>query len=253
MKEGLLQLLSNIILIKDDDQDAYHFRIDMHRTLSYQHLDTHTQVRLKEMYIDYYYKKQEHLWQQEALKKLPVLKKATDMLICGEDLGMVPACVPDVMEKLALLSLEVQRMPKYSNSLFVPLHNIPYLSVVTPSTHDMSTIREWWEEDRCKTQKYYNDILEMSGEAPRICESWMVRAIIMQHLNAPAMWSIFQIQDILSMDDEIKNKNPRSERINQPADAHHYWGYRMHITLENLLKKSKFNTELKDYIKNSGR
>jgi 4-alpha-glucanotransferase len=51
---------------------------------------------------------------EEAMHKLPYLKRATNMLICGEDLGMVPHCVPDVMEQLGILSLEIQRMPKKS-------------------------------------------------------------------------------------------------------------------------------------------
>ena len=93
----------------------------------------------------------------------------------------------------------------------------------------------------------------MSGEAPQNCASWVVRAIIMQHLYSPAMWSIFQIQDLLAMSDALKPQNPKEERINIPADAHHYWGYRMHLNLEDLLKATDFNKELKDVIKNSGR
>ena len=253
IKDGLLLLLANIILIKDDIEHYYHFRIDMDKTLSYRYLDAPTKEKLRELYLDYFYHRQEKTWSAEAQKKLPALKVASNMLICGEDLGMVPHCVPAVMKQLGLLSLEVQRMPKNSNQPFVLLDEVPYLSVVTPATHDMSTIRAWWEEDKHVTQSFYNDILGMSGAAPPSCESWIVRAIIMQHLYSPAMWSVFQIQDILGMNDALKLDNPLEERINIPANAHHYWGYRMHIYLEDLLKATDFNNELKDYIRNSGR
>ena len=187
------------------------------------------------------------------MKKLPALKEATNMLICGEDLGMVPHSVPVVMQQLGILSLEIQRMPKDINLEFFHPKDAPYLSVVTPSTHDMSTIRGWWEEDRAKTQLFYNTVLGEHGSAPYFCEPWVNRAIVLQHLYSPAMWSIFQIQDILGMSEDLRRENPHDERINQPADPNHYWRYRMHINLENLLKQKKFNRELKEYIGDSGR
>ena len=93
----------------------------------------------------------------------------------------------------------------------------PYLSVVTPSTHDMSTIRGWWEEDRDLTQKFFNRELGRSGEAPRDCEPGIVEAVVQQHLASPAMWSIFQLQDLLGMDGAPAPRRRRAERINVPA------------------------------------
>ncbi len=144
-------------------------------------------------------------------------------------------------------------MPKVPGKEFFIPDEAPYLSVVTPSTHDMSIIREWWEEDRNKTQRFFNDVLGQKGEAPEYCETWINRAIILQHLYCPAMWSIFQLQDILGMNEELRWKNPKEERINNPANPNHYWRYRMHIDLEDLIKSKNFNTELKDYISHSGR
>ena len=139
------------------------------------------------------------------------------MLVCGEDLGMVPACVPDVMKQIGILSLEIQRMPKDGTKEFFNPANAPYLSVVTPSTHDMSTIRGWWEEDRAKTQRFFNQELGQWGDAPFFCEAWINKAIVQQHLHSPAMWSIFQLQDLLGMDEKIRRENPHDERINVPA------------------------------------
>lgn len=175
------------------------------------------------------------------------------MLVCGEDLGMVPACVPDVMKQLGILSLEIQRMPKDQTRDFFHPADAPYLSVVTPSTHDMSTIRGWWEEDRTITRKFFNNELGQWGEAPFFCDAWINKAIVNQHLHSPAMWSIFQLQDLLGMDENIRRENPNDERINNPANAKHYWKYRMHLLLEDLLKAKDFNELLKEMLKTSGR
>jgi len=225
----------------------------MHYTTSFLNLDDRTKNALWNLYIDYFYRRQDGFWKEEALRKLPALKAATEMLVCGEDLGMVPHSVPGVMKDLGMLSLEIQRMPKNPDVDFFHPKDAPYLSVITPSSHDMSTIRGWWEEDRNRTQRFYNHMLEGAGEAPYFCESWVNRAVVLQHLYSPAMWSVFQIQDLLGMSDTLRRENPHEERVNNPADPKHYWCYRMHLPLEQLLKETAFNAELRDYIKNSGR
>jgi len=255
LKEGLFDLVSNVILFEEQgsDRQQFHFRISIEHTSSYQHLDEATKYKLQQLYVDYFYKRQDEFWKTEALKKLPALKDATHMLICGEDLGMVPHSVPEVMQQLGMLSLEIQRMPKNPNTEFFHPREAPYLSVVTPSSHDMSTIRGWWEEDREKTQRFFNAVLGEGGSAPYFCDAWINRAIVLQHLYSPAMLSIFQLQDILGMSESLRRQNPAEERINVPANSNHYWNYRMHIGLESLIKEKEFNRELKDYIENSGR
>jgi 4-alpha-glucanotransferase len=255
LREGLCDLISNVLLFEEEGAqgEAFHFRIGMEQTYSFRYLDAHTQIRLRELYVDYFYRRQDAFWQKEALHKLPQLKAATNMLICGEDLGMVPHCVPDVMKQLGILSLEIQRMPKNPATEFFHPNDAPYLSVVTPSTHDMSTIRGWWEEDRAKTQRFYNFVMGQWGEAPFFCEAWINRAIVLQHLYSPAMWSIFQLQDLLGMSEQLRRQNPHEERINIPAVPRHYWRYRMHLSLEDLLRQKEFNQELADYVTHCGR
>ncbi len=175
------------------------------------------------------------------------------MLICGEDLGMVPACVPVVMKQLGLLSLEIQRMPKELGREFSRPADAPYLSVVTPGTHDMSTIRGWWEEDRKFTQKFYHSELQGHGDAPPHCDPGISQAIVRQHLASPAMWSIFQLQDLLGMDGQLRRKDVDAERINVPANPKNYWRYRMHLTLEALQQAEEFNAALNQAIRASGR
>jgi 4-alpha-glucanotransferase len=255
IRDGLMDLVSNVIFFEDANlgDQGFHFRISMEKTSSFQQLDVKTREQLKDLYLDYFYRRQDEFWFREAMHKLPRLKAVTQMLVCGEDLGMVPHCVPEVMQQLGILSLEIQRMPKIPGKEFFHPQDAPYLSVITPSTHDMSTIRGWWEENRTKTKHFFNSILGQPGEAPVHCEAWINRAIVLQHLYSPAMWSIFQLQDILGMDENLRREDPRQERINNPANPRHYWQYRMHIPLEELVKQKEFNEELKEYVQNSGR
>lgn len=255
IKHGLYDLVSNVILFEQPGSNGqeFHFRISMESTSSFRYLDQGTQQRLKDLYVNYFFRRQDDFWKKEALHKLPALKRATNMLVCGEDLGMVPDCVPDVMKQLGLLSLEIQRMPKDPKREFFHPSDAPYLSVVTPSTHDMSTIRGWWEEDKAKTQKFYNNELGQYGLAPYYCEPWIAKSIIIQHLYSPAMWSIFQLQDLFAMHDSTRRENPDEDRINVPANPKHYWRFRMHLSLEELMAKEDFNKELESYVRASGR
>jgi 4-alpha-glucanotransferase len=255
IKQGLFDLISNVILFEAEESNGqqFHFRISMEDTSSFKNLDRHSQEELKKLYINYFYQRQDDMWQKEAMKKLPGLKRNTAMLVCGEDLGMVPHCVPEVMAQLGILSLEIQRMPKKTGIEFFHPNDAPYLSVVSPSTHDMSTIRAWWEEDAVKTKRFYNDLMGHTGEPPFYCEPWISKEIILQHLYSPAMWSVFQLQDLLGMNADIRRKDPKEERINNPSDPEHYWNYRMHINLEDLLKETAFNEELKASVEASGR
>jgi 4-alpha-glucanotransferase len=225
----------------------------MAHTTSFKQLASDTQEKLNALYVNYFFRRQDAFWKEEALQKLPALKRTTNMLICGEDLGLVPDCVSDVMTQLGLLTLEIQRMPKDPATEFFHPNDAPYLSVVTPSTHDMSTIRGWWEEDRPRIQKFFNQQLGQWGIAPTFCSGWLNKAIINQHLYSPAMWSIFQLQDLLGINEGIRRQNPNDERINVPAITPFYWRYRMHLSLEDLLNSHNFNEELTNSIQQSGR
>ncbi len=255
LKKQLFSLISNVILFDTEGPKSkqFHFRFAMESTSSFQNLEAGTQQQLRELYVNYFFRRQDDFWMHEAMQKLPALKRETNMLVCGEDLGMVPACVPDVMRQLGILSLEIQRMPKDPKKEFFHPADAPYMSVVTPSTHDMSTIRGWWEEDRDRTNRFYHDDLGQWGPEPYFCDAWINKAIVVQHLYSPAMWSIFQLQDILGSDTKIRKDDPHKERINVPANPQHYWRYRMHLTLEELLNAKAFNEDFASYVKASGR
>lgn len=255
IREGLFSLIAEVLFIEKQGPEGkiYFPRNSFHSTHSFRDLDEHTRQRLDEIYIDYFYSRNENFWRDTAMKRLPAVKSATNMLLCGEDLGMVPACVPSVMNELGILSLEVQRMPKDPKIEFGHPAFYPYLSVATPSSHDTSTIRGWWEENHQNIQKFYNQSLGNDGNSPASCSPDIVRQIIVQHLYAPSMWTVFPIQDLLGLDDRLMLPDPHAERINEPGNPNHYWRYRMHLDLEELPLQKQFNQQLKQLIEESGR
>ena len=208
---------------------------------------------MDELYIEFFYHRHDAFWKEQAMKKLPAILEASEMLVCGEDLGMIPDCVPGVMNELGILSLEVQRMPKDPKIEFLHPSDAPYLSVSTTSTHDTSTLRGWWEEDPGKSERFFRTIMGNHAPFHNVMEAWLATDIIQQHFWSPAMWVIFPIQDLLAMDEELRREDFEAERINIPAVANHYWRYRIHLTLEKLLKANKFNEELRRMIIHSGR
>ena len=242
------------LFMQDPRQEGhYHLKIGAKQTQAYYFLDAYRRAAYDRIYDDFFYRRNNEFWKEKAMQKLPALLDSTGMLACGEDLGMIPATVPQVMEDLRILSLEIQRMPKSVEETFAHPANYPYLSVCTTSTHDMNPIRAWWEEDREVTNDYWHMILGNQGEAPCFCEPWICRQILEQHVWSPAMLTILPLQDWLSMDAGLRRENPDSERINVPANSRHYWRYRMHLTLEQLAGAEDFNKTLTDMIAASGR
>ena len=231
----------------------YHPRIGARSSQSYSFMNAYRRAAFDRLYDDFFYHRNNEFWKDKAMQKLPALLDSTDMLACGEDLGMIPATVPQVMSDLRILSLEIQRMPKDPAQEFANPAWYPYLSVCTTSTHDMNPIRAWWEEDRQVTERFYHEMLGGHGDAPYYCEPWICRQILEQHLWSPAMLTILPLQDWLSMDGALRRMNPNDERINVPANSRHYWRYRMHMTVEQLQAAHEFNAAVRDMISNSGR
>mgnify|MGYP006278644907 CR=1 FL=1 len=256
LQQGLFDLVGERLFFEAAEPDgaAFHPRIKLQDTRSFQDLNETVQQRLDELYVDYFYRRQEEFWRQQAMKKLPAIKDATNMLICGEDLGMVPDCVPGVMDELGILSLDIQRMSKNPATEFLSIDDIPYLSVCSPSTHDMAPLRAWWEEmtPEQRTRCYHQE-LKLSGDPPFFCEPYVVEAIVGQHLYWPSMWAVFPLQDLLAMDGRLRRENPFEERINVPSNPRHYWRYRFHLPLEQLLEEDAFNDYLRSMVAAAGR
>jgi 4-alpha-glucanotransferase len=254
IRDGLYALISDVLFVRDHkDADRFHPRISVQLDFIYESLFDSDKYTFNKLYNDYYYRRNNQFWYREAMKKLPKLVQATRMLVCAEDLGMVPECVPWVMNELRILSLELQSMPKDPKVRFGHLSANPYRSVCTISSHDMPTLRQWWDENDERTQDYYNSMLYRGGAAPHPLPGWLAADIISRHLTSPSMLCIISIQDWMSIDDKLRLADENAERINIPSNPKNYWRYRMHISIEDLMKADSFNNKITELIDQSGR
>lgn len=254
IKKGLFHLLHDIVLIRDlEDPRKFYPRFNLEETASFMELDDHSKNVLKRLYYDYYFHRQEKLWRQNALKTLPALLNSSDMLACGEDLGLIPACVHPVMQELGLIGLRIQRMPSEPDLEFGIPANYPYMTVCAPSCHDCSTLRAWWEEDEGRRIRFFRNVLGYSEAPPAKCNPKVALAIIQQHVEAPSIWAIFPLQDILALKEEYTKRPAAEETINDPTNPKHYWRFRVHVNLETLQADENFQKIIKDLIKSSGR
>ncbi|MCI2082799.1 MAG: 4-alpha-glucanotransferase [Bacteroidales bacterium] len=236
--DGVMALVSEVLFMEDPKQTGkFHPRISAQFTYSYKDLPENQKNAFNRLYDDFFYSRHNGFWQEKAMQKLPELISATNMLTCAEDLGMVPSCVPYVLSTLRILSLEVQRMPKDPHIHIGNPADYPYLSVCTTGSHDTSSLRGWLEETNGG-----------STPTPSQCES-----IIRDHLGSPSMLTILPLQDWMSIDASSTFGDPKDERINVPAEVHHYWKFRMPVTLEELTENKALGDKMKKLITDCGR
>ena len=254
LRDGLYALISDVLFVRDrKNPELFHPRISAQLDFIYESLYDSDKVVFNRLYNDYFYRRHNQFLYGEAMKKLPKLVQATRMLVCAEDLGMVPDCVPWVMDELKILSLELQSMPKDPTVKFGHLSRNPYRSVCTITSHDMPTLRMWWDENISRTQEYYNTMLYREGPAPHPLPGWLASDIISRHLTSPSMLCILSIQDWLATDEALRLPDADAERINIPANTKHYWRYRMHLNIENLAADKRFVQSITEMISQSGR
>jgi 4-alpha-glucanotransferase len=228
----LLDLRADAPLMARDDGFAP--RISWHATEAYQRLPGHEKEAFDHLANEFFYQRHNRQWQANGMQSLPPVVDATAMLPCGEDLGMVPDMVPTVMREMGILSLEIERMPKMMGAWRADPSVAPYLSVVSPATHDMAPIRLWWEEERAAAERYWSEAMGREGDAPMEATSEVCEAIVDAHLASPAMLTVVQLQDLLATVEGARRDDIITERINQPADRHHQWRYRCHLDVGDL-------------------
>ena len=254
LRDALYALISDVLFVRDHkNPDVFHPRISVQFDFIYESLNDSDKYVFNRLYNDYFYRRNNQFWYREAMKKLPRLVNATRMLVCAEDLGMVPDCVAWVMNELRILSLELQSMPKDPTLRFGRLSRNPYRSVCTISSHDMPTLRQWWDEDWDRTQEYYNTILHRGDAAPHPLPGWLARDIISRHLTSPSMLCVIALQDWFAIDEKLRLADADAERINIPANPKHYWRYRMHVGIEELMENIDYKANLIELISHAGR
>ncbi|KAL5707700.1 4-alpha-glucanotransferase [Ranunculus cassubicifolius] len=254
IRRDLFNLLQNIVLIRDpEDPKKFYPRFNIEDTSSFNDLDDHSKNIMKRLYYDYYFYRQDTMWAQNAMKTLPVLLNSSDMLACGEDLGLIPSCVHPVLQELGLLGLRIQRMPSEADLEFGIPSQYSYMTVCAPSCHDCSTMRAWWEEDEERRSRFYKTMMGLDDMPPARCTPDIAQFILRQHVEAPSMWAIFPLQDLLALKEEYTERPAIEETINDPTNPKHYWRYRAHVSVETLLEDKEFKLKVRNLVTGSGR
>lgn len=244
-----VELTDDVLFVADRERsDRWHPRISAHSTACYKALSESDREAYDRIYEDFFFRRHNYFWREGAMSKLLPLRESTRMLVCGEDLGMIPACVPDVMGELQILSLEIERMPKEFGAEFGEPGRYPYLSVCSPSTHDMAPMRLWWREEPQRAERYWSAVLGCEGEPPADCPPEVCEQMLRRQLEAGSVLTIVPLQEWLAIDGSLRRDDPAAERINVPANSDQYWRYRMHLTLEQLLAARGFNRRLREMI-----
>ena len=254
IRDGLYRLVSNVLFLEDPHEpEMFHPRIQAWREPVFEALSSEEKDAYMRIYNNFFFQRHNMFWGKTGYDRLSALLRSTRMLLCAEDLGMLPDCVEPVLDDLRILTLEIQQLPKSSGVKFTHLDGNPVRSVATISTHDMAPLRLWWQEQPERAQRFYTTMLQKQGRAPEQLPAHLAEEIIARHLYCPSMLCILSLQDWLAMDGELRSKNPREERINTPSNPYNRWQWRMHLTIDQLMAADKYNKKLKTMITRSKR
>lgn len=264
LRRALLDIVTEVLFIADPEKEGlFHPRISPWQTGVFQMLTNADQQAFGRLHEDFFYHRHNQFWADEAMKKIPVVAQCQDsqcpslrlfplegdgMLPCAEDLGMVPSSVKAVLQRLDILSLEIQRMPKEGGMRFADLSHNPYMSVATIATHDMPPLRLWWRENKEQTEQFWHEVLGHEGNAPEEATPQVCEDIVKRHVNCPSMLCLLALQDWLAISPSLRSNHPENEQINVPANPDQYWRYRMHVTIEELIRSTGFNEKLRGIL-----
>lgn len=243
--QKLSELCKEIAFVQDiSNSELYHPRISFEQTNLFASWPIERQDRWREISQTFFYKSHNELWKHTAYRRLTPLLECTDMLVCAEDLGMIPATVPEVLNKLEILSLDLERMPKMITSNgWMSLKELHYNSICTTSTHDMPPLRLWWKQLGEAQGIYLAEQLPERTLTVDSAQENIFASIVSAHIMSPAMFVILPIQDWMSINTELHLQEPEEEQINHPEDANQYWNYRLPIDMIEAQTKYKHWTQ----------
>lgn len=249
IKKGLFELIDDRLMLRDEtDPNKFYFTCHLHFTRSFAEFTPEDKKhRMGQLQHDFFWVRQN--WRSQGTERLGAIQGAAKMMVCAEDLGHVPPETFEVLDELGILGLRIQRWPSHGN--FGDPAQYGYLTVASPSCHDCSTVRGWWEEDRWRAHELFRAFF--GGNPPHNCEDWVSQKVVESHLRGNSMWAIFPLQDLLDMWGELRSRNPSEDAINRPGSQDGVWVYRMPMTVESLVGKEHFNKFLRNLIERTGR
>ena len=183
-----------------------------------------------------------------------------ECMIVGEDLGTVPKGFRERMAEANILSYRVlyfEQDPETGS--FLPPSSYPPLALAVVGSHDLPTLRGWWEE-RDLDLKEQLGLFPEPGEAFRQREArerdrmQLVKALRREGLLAPdvepdiptlsraAHAFLARTPSVLAMT-QIDDLTDEADPVNVPAtsDEHPNWRRRLSMTLEELATRPRFN------------
>lgn len=245
--------IGTVFLTCKNDTDKFCPIVDTRNVAQYSALSDEDKKAFDNIHNDFYGKRNEELWEKGALKKLDAIINATDMMPCAEDLGMLPDCVESVLDRLGILSLEIQSMPKQSGREFADTSRYPYRSVATLTTHDMPSFRLWWKKHPDAAKRYAASVLGLTDNIPQEADSEICTKAVELHLKSPSMLCMLSFQDWSAICEETSAKDLESEQINNPANSRQYWRYKTHLSIEELEKSEVLSKKIRKMICGSQR
>ncbi len=184
------------------------------------------------------------IWREQGRRLLGFMTQTVPMLACAEDLGVIPPVVPEVLGKLGVLGLRVCRWNRRfgeEGEPYIGLEDYEFATVTSPSVHDSSTLREWWERDEDPTA--FAAMLGLS-EVVKVETREYPAGTAVKALEALARvnsWLLVLLpQDLFDAVPELRSEDSRQDRINIPGTVTRFnWTWRMPVSLEHLEKNAE--------------
>ena len=250
VKDAMLKVYWNRVFIPTGDENTFYpywYWYDQKVLFT---LPQNEQEKLKEL-IHQNEASQNGLWEANATKLLSVLTQETDMLVCAEDLGAVPPCVPMVLRNLNILSLRIERWARDWNAPYQPYYDMeayPRLSVCTTSCHDTSSLRGLWKEQDFDKDFYWSHA-HLSGAAPQELTPSHVKSILTHVFSSNSMFCILPVQDFFALSAKLSEVPAEEERINVPGTVGGAnWTYRLPVSVDELLENTSLSSEIRKLV-----
>ena len=247
VKDKLLKVYWNRVFVPSGDENTFYPYWYWYNAPVLFTLPEYEQEKLRNL-IKENENSQNDLWGANATKLLTVLSQETDMLVCAEDLGAVPPCVPSVLHKLNILSLRIERWARNWNAPYSPYYEMgeyPRMSVCATSCHDSSTLRGLWYEKDFDRDLYWSHA-HLPGNAPEEITPSVVRQILTHVYSANSLFCILPLQDYLALSASLSKGSPESERVNVPGTVGGTnWCYRMPCSVDELMDYTSLSSDIR--------
>jgi 4-alpha-glucanotransferase len=192
-----------------------------------------------------YLPKNPSMWGIQGHDHLEMLLHASQMLPIAEDLGLIPKVTYTTIKKLGICGTKVMRWQKHFGR-YLKLSKYEKLSVTTLSTHDITLLGQWWEDNKKeakKLSKFYQ-----CKHTKTLTSSVRKKILIGAH-STSSLFHINLLQEYLALYPDLVYTNPEDERINIPGTiSATNWSYRTKPYLEDIIHNNHLTKDIKEIL-----